>query len=1347
MYQFSPWVCLCALAGCTAGAGGLTVSQEEAAFGAGDVAPQASRSARAAASGRVDRGSAEGRSLPPLALLAPDAGADGSPPCSCPSVLAACTACDPGAGCVLAPAPEGTPCDDGVACTEARCRLGSCQAVAPESGVYQWFGWGGKVQALAVWPDGNLLVQGWDKDAPSCSPVWFLRRLGPAGEELQALGLDSEFDGLLALPGAQAVSWSTTGYGLLDGNGKCVWFHGEGIGAARLLGDGTLLVVGSVGPDVQPYWRHVTVQGEVVAGDTASVPGGLFVRSADGLPGGGTVLGGIGGNTKLARCVALGPEGKLLWVHDWSDAGEVMALQGNEAGIRAVTNLGITLLDAQGQVQGQDPAPLGTIMHAAALTDGGFVVAGLGAATLWTARWHPGTGWHGVAKLGPHDSANLRVAADGAATWLSIDEYGKPAVLVRVGPDGSTACNQVCSTCDDGNPCTTDACVQGLGCTHIAAVDGARCADGKACHAEDRCQGGQCQGQPDLACDDGNPCTADTCATDASCAHSPVSGLPCDDAGLCGTGATCDAGVCISPLESAWSRTYGKGRIVGTRRRSDGTFEAWRLRDEQKSCTDSGTPSSFQDWLERLTLDSAGRLTSVTPGKFDSGFKGISNADFGAVRIAWLGDGGALFGMDRGVCYYGKATYFCDGWLEVYRADAMGQNLWSYAQRVRADGELKAMTVLADGGVALVGWRGTYNGYPNDYVTLEDGQAFITRLGSDGKLLWTHPLGLGLGKLNGVAAADQGGLWLAGDWLGQGWLVRLDAAGDVAWQGLLPGAQGLQAIEGLGKGRWLAQDGLTAWVLDGAGHPLQTFPAGGRVQPIAGGFVALLPDFGGPGSVQKESPQAVARLDGDGADLWLQPLPGPSGLVRIDAGADGRLLLSGQRAGQAALVRTGAWGQLDCAGKCQGLGAKGCDDGDPCTIDTCEDQGGCGHAPRPQASSCTTANACTSGAVCSGGVCEGGKGLDCDDGSPCTADSCQPGSGCVHVAVGGPCDDGLACDSGDHCQGGACVPASVDVWSWKANDQNTSSWGGTGVVSLADGGLIAPAGEGIARLDGGGQVGWQVTFGTWNVDRFIAAPWGIAALAHAYVPGRALLRIDLGGTLLATVPIPQGFPTDLAECPDGSFVLAGSIGGDYASKGWLGRVAGDVLEWNQTLAPGNLSAVTCLADGAIVAGGQAGLAPWVVRASGSGAMQWSLPWPAYQSGGQYGSVTVVAGFADGSALASGTLGSMGWLVRLGADGKVVWTLPPPIDWVSSAVRWGNAVMLGGRVGDKPAFATVDSAGLTGPVHASSPLQGEITALAPSPGGRWVMTDGGTWAARADPDGLSTCAATPVLPGP
>ncbi len=102
-----------------------------------------------------------------------------------------------------------------------------------------------------------------------------------------------------------------------------------------------------------------------------------------------------------------------------------------------------------------------------------------------------------------------------------------------------------------------------------------------------------------------------------------------------------------------------------------------------------------------------------------------------------------------------------------------------------------------------------------------------------------------------------------------------------------------------------------------------------------------------------------------------------------------------------------------------------CDDGDPCTDDFCDPEtAACSYTNNT--APCDDGDACTQDDTCADGVC-GGTTAVCDDGNPCTADSCNPTVGCVATPVddGTPCDDGLACSTGDACVAGACVPADT----------------------------------------------------------------------------------------------------------------------------------------------------------------------------------------------------------------------------------------------------------------------------------------------------------------------------------
>ena len=137
---------------------------------------------------------------------------------------------------------------------------------------------------------------------------------------------------------------------------------------------------------------------------------------------------------------------------------------------------------------------------------------------------------------------------------------------------GATCQDGVCAggtqvTCDDGKPCTVDACDKATGCAHTATT--AACNDGNPCTEGDSCATGSCAGvamncddqdvctvdycvagtgctHASLAakCNDGNPCTAESCDAQDGCVYPPTAGT-CDDGNLCTTGDLCKNGACV----------------------------------------------------------------------------------------------------------------------------------------------------------------------------------------------------------------------------------------------------------------------------------------------------------------------------------------------------------------------------------------------------------------------------------------------------------------------------------------------------------------------------------------------------------------------------------------------------------------------------------------------------------------------------------------------------------------------------------------------------------------------------------------------------------------------------------
>ena len=135
------------------------------------------------------------------------------------------------------------------------------------------------------------------------------------------------------------------------------------------------------------------------------------------------------------------------------------------------------------------------------------------------------------------------------------------------------------------------------------------------------------------------------------------------------------------------------------------------------------------------------------------------------------------------------------------------------------------------------------------------------------------------------------------------------------------------------------------------------------------------------------------------------------------------------------------------SGICGSKPCANCDDGNPCTTDSCSN-GACAHVPSSGAcsdnNSCTT-DSCSGGScvsnpmkcddksdctadVCQGGVCKHSvlEGA-CDDGNVCTTDACSPDVGCSHQGKTGACEDGDGCTAGGSCKGGVCTSGGLKM--------------------------------------------------------------------------------------------------------------------------------------------------------------------------------------------------------------------------------------------------------------------------------------------------------------------------------
>lgn len=99
------------------------------------------------------------------------------------------------------------------------------------------------------------------------------------------------------------------------------------------------------------------------------------------------------------------------------------------------------------------------------------------------------------------------------------------------------------------------------------------------------------------------------------------------------------------------------------------------------------------------------------------------------------------------------------------------------------------------------------------------------------------------------------------------------------------------------------------------------------------------------------------------------------------------------------------------ASGCQSGTALGCDDGNSCTDDSCHPATGC--VTEPNTDACEDGNACTTNDTCADGECVGGAPANCDDGDVCTIDTCELLAGCVSEFQ--DADDDDICDPEDNC--------------------------------------------------------------------------------------------------------------------------------------------------------------------------------------------------------------------------------------------------------------------------------------------------------------------------------------------
>ncbi len=112
--------------------------------------------------------------------------------------------------------------------------------------------------------------------------------------------------------------------------------------------------------------------------------------------------------------------------------------------------------------------------------------------------------------------------------------------------------------------------------------------------------------------------------------------------------------------------------------------------------------------------------------------------------------------------------------------------------------------------------------------------------------------------------------------------------------------------------------------------------------------------------------------------------------------------------------------------QCEGV--DDCNDENNCTADSCNPVSGCLHEPIEGC--CNDIVLCDDADSCTDDFCEGGGcvfyPVDCNDDDVCTDDECDPGVGCLHPFNTENCDDESICTWHDTCYQGECVGLPID---------------------------------------------------------------------------------------------------------------------------------------------------------------------------------------------------------------------------------------------------------------------------------------------------------------------------------
>ncbi len=605
----------------------------------------------------------------------------------------------------------------------------------------------------------------------------------------------------------------------------------------------------------------------------------------------------------------------------------------------------------------------------------------------------------------------------------------------------------VCDTSEDP-PCKKTKCNPVTGeCGQVNSPFGSPCDDGNECTLGETCFSGSCLGGILVNCNDGNPCTKDTCNPDQGCLSEPLDGEECDDGDPCTGGDLCEAGECTPGVNICGCESDAECAQFEDGNLCNGTLWCVEGACKVKAATVITCPAA-ESVCEQVKCDPPTGECLVTPVK-----DGTPCDDDDACT-------------DNDLCLEGEcqsAPLDCDDDNPCTEDSCDAQEGCQHTPTDGAscdDGNSCTEGDLCEGDLCVPGLNICDCEVDEDCAEKDDGNlcngvlicvegACATKPGS----VVTCDDGADTECLKNLCAPESGQCALTeladGTVCNDGLVcTELDACLDGACTGSLvdceddnpctddvcidqkggcihqPNAASCNDGNACTKGDACTNGQCTGkLIICNDSNPCTA----DSCDPAQG---CLFVPSNGPCDDGNACTEADTCSEGECAGA---PVSCDDGNPCTDDACDVQLgCLSYDNVEPCDDGDPCTDGDTCEAGDCLGGPPTDCDDGNACTQDSCvSEDGGCQNVAL-SGTTCDDGDPCTEGDICDDGECVSSKPTDCDDANPCTADACEPGIGCVYDPLSGlSCSDGSACTADDTCVDGQCVGGLISC-----NDDN-----------------------------------------------------------------------------------------------------------------------------------------------------------------------------------------------------------------------------------------------------------------------------------------------------------------------